>query len=153
MLPEDSPLRGKAAIANTKLAYGLFQEAFATERFAALRAKGARVQRFLCASTSTKDPDYRDVLYVEELIGPDTVNTLPLPTIDAFRDHGEVRASITEDIEGARADLAALPGEGIDLDDVCAKLQTEGVRKFSDSYDALLDGLAEKKAALLAEGV
>ena len=92
------------------------------------------------------------MLYVEELIGPDTVNTLPLPTIDAFRDHGQVRESMTEDMDGARTDLAALRGAGIDMDEVCARLQEEGVRKFSDSFDSLLSSLDAKKDALRPAG-
>ncbi len=152
MLPADSPLRGRIAVANTKLAYDLFRETFASDRFRQLRDRGARVQRFLCASTSTKDPDYRDVLYVEELIGPDTINTLPLETIDAFRDHGRAAQTITEDLDAARADLAALEEAGIDLNEVCRELQTVGVDKFAKSYDSLLAALAAKSDEILTCG-
>jgi transaldolase len=121
-------LRGKAAIANAKLAYRRFQEIFGGERFTALRARGARVQRPLWASTSTKNPEYRDVIYVEELIGPDTVNTMPLATVHAFADHGEVTRTVDADLDGARADLAALEQVGIELARVT---QQRGVRGTS----------------------
>jgi transaldolase len=152
MLPEASPLLGKAAIANTRLAYELFQAAFASERFERLAEKGARVQRFLCASTSTKDPEYRDVLYIEELIGPNTVNTMPLATIDAFRDHGHARVTITENVDEARAQTGFLAEEGIDIDEVCVQLQEEGVQKFADSFDSLMTTLAAKKEELAPTG-
>ncbi len=148
MLPAEHRLRGRIAVANTKLAYRLFEETFGSERFAALEERGARRQRFLCASTSTKDPDYSDVLYVEELIGPHTVNTMPLKTLDAFRDHGHPRESITAGIEQAEADLEALEDAGVDLAAVCEDLQVEGVEKFADSYDALLETLGDKRTAL-----
>jgi len=149
-LPEGSPLRGKIGIANTRLAYRTFRDAVAGDRFGRLRAKGARVQRFLCASTGVKDPDYRDVTYVEELIGPDTVNTLPAATLDAFRDHGRARPSMTEDIEGAEAQLRALEEHGIDLAQVCRELTVEGVQKFADSFDHLTETLAKKRQEALA---
>ncbi len=112
------------------------------------RARGARIPRLLSASTSTKHPAYRDVLYVEELIGPDTVNTVPPETLEAFIDHGQVRASLPEDIEQAEAALAALARLGIDLKAVTRELEEEGVRKFAESYDQLLAGLDEKRRAL-----
>jgi len=137
-------LRGKAAVANAKLAYRRFLEIFHGERFAPLAARGARVQRPLWASTSTKNPDYSDVLYVDELIGPETVNTLPVATMDAFRDHGHVRTKVTEDVEAAEATLADLAGLGVDYDAVTAELQVEGVAAFAASFDQLLAALETK---------
>ncbi len=139
--PAALDLRGKAAIANSKLAYRRFEELFGGEAFAPHVARGARVQRPLWASTSTKNPAYRDVMYVEELVGPDTVNTLPVATLEGFRDHGVVRASLREDLEGAEqvfADLAAL---GVDIDAVTEELQVEGVAAFAASFDQLLAAL------------
>ena len=130
-------LRGKAAVANAKLAYRRFQEIFHDGRFAEQAARGARVQRPLWASTSSKNPAYRDVVYVEELIGPDTVNTLPVVTLEAFRDHGEPRASITEGLDAAEAAMAALAEIGIDMDAVTDRLQTDGVAAFAASFDQL----------------
>jgi transaldolase len=143
-------LQGKAAIANARLAYRLFQAQFAGPRWAGLAAKGARVQRPLWASTSTKNPAYRDVIYVEELIGPDTVNTLPPATLEAFRDHGEVRASVTEDVAGAERTLAALEANGVSLEAVTETLLQEGLAAFEQSFVTLLAGLARKRAALAA---
>lgn len=141
-------LRGKAAIANARLAYRLFTERFAGPRWQQLEARGARVQRPLWASTSTKNPAYRDVLYVEELIGPDTVNTLPPATIEAFRDHGVVSRTIDRDLEGATRHLAALAELGIDLPAVTDALLTEGLAAFARSFDTLLAGLERKVASL-----
>lgn len=137
---------GKAAIANAKLAYSRFQEVFGGERFAKLRAAGARVQRPLWASTSTKNPAYRDVVYVEELIGPDTVNTMPLKTVEAFADHGVARRTVDADLDRAKAELKALADAGIDLDQVTRDLQLEGVEKFVLPFRALLHSLEEKLA-------
>lgn len=137
-------LFGKAAIANAKLAYLRFQEVFGQERFARLRERGAQVQRPLWASTSTKNPEYRDVIYVEELIGPATVNTMPLATVLAFADHGEVRRSVDDDVEGAREDLRGLSSLGIDLDRVTNDLQVEGVKKFVVPFRDLLRVIGEK---------
>lgn len=145
-------LQGRIAVANAKLAYARFQELSAGAEIAGLLAKGARVQRPLWASTSTKNPAYRDVLYVETLIGPHTVNTLPPDTLEAFLDHGEARSSIGEDIARARADLAALPGLGIDLDAVTAELEREGVAAFQDAWDKLLAGVREKCDQLASVG-
>lgn len=139
-------LLGKAAIANAKMAYSRFQEIFGGERFAKLRAAGARVQRPLWASTSTKNPAYRDVLYVEELIGPDTVNTMPLKTVEAFADHGVVRRTVDADLDRAKAELKALAEAGIDLDRVTHDLQVEGVEKFVLPFRSLLAALEEKLA-------
>ena len=141
-------LQGKAAIANAKMAYRLFQASFAGPRWAPLAAKGARVQRPLWASTSTKNPAYRDVIYVEELIGPDTVNTLPPATLEAFRDHGHVRASVTEHVAEAERALAALEAHGVSLQAVTDTLLAEGLASFEQSFVTLLSGLARKRAAL-----
>jgi transaldolase len=137
-------LGGRAAIANAKLAYRRFRGIFASERFARLRDKGAQVQRPLWASTSTKNPEYRDVVYVEELIGPDTVNTMPLATVEAFADHGEVERTVDRDVDGAKSELAALADAGVDLNEVTRRLQSEGVDKFVDSYRSLIRTVQEK---------
>ena len=142
-------LRGKAAIANARMAYHLFTERFRGERWERLAAKGAMVQRPLWASTSTKNPAYRDVLYVEQLIGPHTVNTLPPATIEAFRDHGVVARTVDMGIEAAQADIAALEQVGISIQDVTAQLLQEGVASFQRSFDTLLAGLSRKTASLV----
>jgi transaldolase len=146
-------LQGRAAIANAKKAYALFAERFSGPRWDALVAKGARVQRPLWASTSTKNPAYRDVIYVEALIGPDTVNTLPPATLEAFRDHGETARTVDADLDAATADLAALAGAGIDLDAVTAQLLAEGLASFAKSFETLLAGLEAKRAQLAHAGV
>jgi transaldolase len=143
-------LRGKAAIANARLAYQSFKRIFGDQRFTDLAAHGARVQRPLWASTSVKDPAYPDLLYAEALIGRDTVDTLPRETLEAFRDHGKVADTIEHDLDGARAALAGLPGVGIDLKQVTDQLEKEGVDKFQQSFDALLKGIVDKRAAMLA---
>jgi transaldolase len=148
--PEGVALRGKIAIANAKLAYQRFRETFYGEPFAALRRKGARVQRPLWGSTGTKNPTYSDVLYIEELIGPDTVNTVPPKTLAAFRDHGQVRDTLQADIAQAKTDIALLGNLGIDLNDVTEKLQNEGVDAFAASYDKLLGTLKAKRQNVLA---
>jgi transaldolase/glucose-6-phosphate isomerase len=130
---------GKVAIANGKLTYEAYQRIFSTPRWKALAAKGAHTQRVLWASTSTKNPNYRDVLYVEELIGPDTVNTAPPATIDAFRDHGKARQSLTEDLDGARKTMADLAAVGISMKEVTDKLTADGVKQFADAFDKLLE--------------
>jgi len=129
---------GKVAIANGKLTYEAYQRIFSTPRWNALAAKGAQTQRVLWASTSTKNPKYRDVIYIEELIGPDTVNTVPPATLDAFRDHGKPRQSLTEDLDGARKTMADLAGVGIVMKDVTDKLTADGVKLFADAFDTLL---------------
>jgi transaldolase len=149
-------LLGKAAIANAKMAYDQFLHVFATDRFMQLATQGtatngARKQRPLWASTSTKNPSYRDVLYIEELIGPDTVDTTPPQTLDAFRDHGKPRLSITEAVGQAAKDLAALEALGIHTSTVTAELEVEGVKSFSDSMTALLKTIEERRAGALAE--
>jgi transaldolase len=141
-------LQGKAAIANAKMAYRLFRELFSGPRWDALAAKGARYQRPLWASTSTKNPAYRDVLYVEELAGPDTVNTLPPATLNAFRDHGEARQAVDTHLEDAVKTVAALEGVGISLQDVTEKLLRDGLASFQKSFDSLLGGLEKKTASL-----
>ena len=142
-------LQGKLAIANAKLAYQHYLATFAGERWDFLVGKGARPQRCLWASTSTKNPAYRDVLYVEELIGPDTVNTMPIETVRAFQDHGEIRgATLLEGIGAAKQLLADLAEAGVDYDDVVETLEAEGVQKFADSFGELLEGIAAKSGAL-----
>lgn len=138
-------LRGKIAIDNARLAYAAFEETFRGDRFTALAAHGAKVQRPLWASTSTKNPAYPDIYYVDALIAPQTVNTLPPETIDAFRDHGDPRVRIHDDLDRARERLTALASVGIDIADVTRELEEEGVRKFADSYDQLLESIAEKQ--------
>src|ERR1700676_1563832 len=129
---------GKVAIANGKLTYEAYQRIFSSPRWKALAAKGAQTQRVLWASTSTKNPNYRDVLYIEELIGPDTVNTVPPATLEAFRDHGKPRQSLTEDLDGARKTMADLASVGIVMKDVTDKLTIDGVKLFADAFDTLL---------------
>jgi transaldolase len=142
-------LRGKLAIANAKLAYEHYQQAFSGPRWAFLAGKGAWPQRCLWASTSTKNPEYRDVMYVEELIGPETVDTMPLETIAAFQDHGDVRGdTVLEDVPGAHALFDEIARVGVDYDDVTLTLELEGVQKFADSFDELLDGVRSKRGAL-----
>lgn len=132
-------IRGKIAIANAKLTYKKYQELFGGPRWKALAAKGAQTQRLLWASTSTKNPKYRDVIYVEELIGADTVDTIPPATFDAFRDHGKLRASLTEDVETARETMENLGKAGISMKDVTDKLLVDGVKLFADAFKQLLD--------------
>jgi len=132
---------GKIAIANGKLTYEAYQRIFSAPRWKALAAKGGQTQRVLWASTSTKNPNYRDVIYVEELIGPDTVDTAPPATIDAFRDHGKPRLSLTEDLDGARKSMADLAAVGIAMKDVTDKLTADGVKSFADAFNTLLDAV------------
>jgi transaldolase len=143
-------LRGKLAIANAKLAYEAYGEIFSGERWGRLAAAGASPQRCLWASTSTKNPNYRDVLYVEELIGPDTVNTMPLETIRAFQDHGKVARTLDQGLPEARRVFAELARLGVDYDDLTYTLEREGVEKFAQSYDELLDGVRAKRGELAA---
>lgn len=144
-------LRGKLAIANAKLAYQHYQQAFSGERWDFLAAKGANTQRPLWASTSTKNPEYRDVMYVEELIGPNTVNTMPEETIRAFQDHGDVRGdTVTKGMGKARKLLGQLAEVGVDYDDITETLELEGVQKFADSFEELLDGVRSKRGQLAA---
>lgn len=145
---EARALRGRIAVANAKLAYDRFREYFHGEAFAALRARGARVQRPLWGSTGTKNKAYSDVLYVDELIGPETVNTLPMATLDAFRDHGHVRTTLSDGLDRARADIARLPGLGIDLAAITERLQEDGIVAFTASFENLLASLDAKRAQL-----
>jgi transaldolase len=146
-----SDLQGQLAVANAKLAYQHYLDVFYDDRWAYLAGKGARPQRCLWASTSAKNPAYRDVIYVEELIGPDTVNTMPLETVHAFQEHGEVKqGSLLQGIDEANALLADLAGAGVDYDDVVATLEAEGVQKFADSFEELLDGIRAKAGSLAA---
>ena len=142
-------LRGKAAVANARLAYRLFKERFSGDRWERLAARGAMVQRPLWASTSTKNPAYRDVIYVEQLIGPKTVNTMPPATMDAFRDHVIIARTVDSNVAQAEADLASLEAVGISLEQVTAQLLTEGVASFQRSFDTLLAGLSRKTASLV----
>ena len=141
-------LEGKAAIANARLVYQDFKRIFHAPRFETLKHSGAHVQRPLWASTSTKNPAYRDVLYAEELIGPDTVDTMPLETIENFRDHGNVRMSVEDNIQQARDELAELETIGIHYDQVTKQLQDEGVQKFADSFHELFKGIESKKQTI-----
>ena len=148
--PEALELRGKGAVAQGKLAYQIFQRAFSGHRWETLKAQGAVVQRPLWASTSTKNPAYPDTLYVDELIGPDTVNTLPEATIEAFADHGQLARRVDADLDQAQAAWRDLAEVGVDLDDVAAKLEREGVSSFQKSFDELLAALETKTAELRA---
>jgi transaldolase len=143
-------LKGKLAVANAKLAYQRCQELFSGSRWEALEAKGARAQRCLWASTSTKNPDYRDVLYVEDLIGPETVNTMPEETIEAFQDHGDVALTLEADLDEAKQVFERVAEAGVDYDDVVATLEREGVDKFADSFRELLDGVKAKRGELVS---
>ena len=146
-----SALKGKAAIANAKLAYQLFLERFSSDRWKVLAAKGARVQKPLWASTSTKNPAYRDVMYVEQLIGPRSINTMPPQTIEAFRDHGVVKRSVDDRVVEARGALDQLEKLGISMKDVTDKLLVEGLASFQKSFDSLIAGLERKREVVIAK--
>jgi transaldolase len=148
--PEALALRGRAAVANAKLAYELFTQRFSGPRWEALAAKGAQVQRPLWASTSTKNPDYPDLLYVDTLIGPHTVNTLPEATIAAFEDHGTVARTLDSDLEEAHQVIEGLARAGVDFADVGRVLEDEGVAAFAKSFDELIQALTDKANALSA---
>jgi transaldolase len=137
-------VRGQVAISSAKAAYQIYKEIFGNNRFKKLADKGARVQRLLWASTSTKNPDYSDVKYIEPLIGSDTVNTVPLETIDAYRDHGDPKSRLEQDVEEANWIMARLPELGINIDKVTGQLEDEGVRKFNEPFDKLMETLQEK---------
>jgi transaldolase len=143
-------LKGKLAVANAKLAYQNYEEIFSGERWEALAAKGATPQWCLWASTSTKNPEYRDVLYVDELIGPDTVNTMPRETIEAFQDHGVVELTLEKDLDEARRVFEQIAEAGVDYADVTDTLEREGVQKFIDSFTELMEGIASKRGQLAA---
>jgi transaldolase len=139
-------VHGQVAIASAKTAYQIYKEIFGNNRFKKLADKGARVQRLLWASTSTKNPDYSDVKYVEPLIGPDTVNTVPLEIIDAYRDHGDPKSRLEQNVEEARWVMARLPELGVSIDKVTGQLEDEGVRKFDEPFDKLMETLIKKSS-------
>ena len=146
--PEALALRGRAAVAQAKLAYELFRERFSGERWEALAARGARLQRPLWASTSTKNPDYPDLLYVDTIIGPDTVNTMPEATLDAFDGHGTVARTVDDGVGEARAHLERVDALGVDIADVARVLEEEGVAAFAKSFDEMVSALEAKAATL-----
>jgi len=146
--PDD--VKGKLAVANAKLAYQRYKELHSGARWEALEAKGARKQRCLWASTSTKNPAYSDVLYVDDLIGPETVNTMPEETIDAFQDHGDVALTLEADLDEAKQVFERVAAAGVDYDDVVVTLEEEGVQKFSDSFRELLEGVKAKRGELVS---
>jgi transaldolase len=152
LLPDGSPLRGKAAVANAKMAYQRYLEIVDDPRWKALESHGATRQRPLWASTGTKNPEYSDVLYVESLIGPETVNTMPDQTVEAFQDHGKVERTVDRDLDGAREVLRQLKDAGIDLDDVTHKLEVEGVKSFSDSFDSLIETISGRLSGVGERG-
>ena len=143
-------LLGKIAIANAKVAYGHFVNLFGSEQFGKLKEQGARPQRLLWASTGVKNPDYSDVLYVEELIGPDTVNTLPPATMKAFQDHGVAEARLTRELAQAHKDISALSDLGISLNDITDNLERDGISSFAEAFDRLLAVLAEKRSSVVS---
>ena len=143
-------LLGRAAVANSKLAFNDFQQTFNSERFTRLKERGAMVQRLLWGSTSTKNPNYSDLLYVEDLIGPDTVNTMPQATLDTYLDHGTARSTLGQGLEEAKQTIEKLEAAGISMKQVTDQLLAEGVKAFADSFDKLLANIEEKKANLIA---
>jgi transaldolase len=147
--PRAKALKGQIGIANAKIAYQHYKEFFQSERWEHLAEKGAQIQRVLFGSTGTKNPEYSDVMYMDQLIGPDTINTAPPKTLKAFLDHGTVALTLERDLEEARARLAELAELGIDLEDVTREVLMEGVEKFAEPYDALIKTLAEKKKHLV----
>ncbi|MDA0735130.1 MAG: transaldolase [Chloroflexi bacterium] len=145
-----SGLMGQAAVANAKLAYRAFQETFGSERFAELQAKGARVQRPLWASTGTKNEAYSDVLYVDTLIGPNTVNTMPDATLEAFLDHGQVTEAVTQGVAEAEQAIKSLESAGVSMSGVTSKLLADGVKAFADSFDQLMGNIEGKRSKLMS---
>lgn len=143
-------LLGEVAIASAKKAYEIYKEVFGSNRFKALEAKGAQKQRVLWASTSTKNPDYRDVKYVEALIGENTINTLPLETIEAFSDHGNAESLLEDNMDQANSVLQKLKENGIDIDQVTQQLEDEGIEKFNQPYDKLMEAIEKQKAQTVA---
>ena len=141
-------VHGQVAVSSAKAAYQIYKDIFGHDRFKRLAGSGARVQRLLWASTSTKNPDYSDVKYIEDLIGPDTVNTAPLETLDAYRDHGEPKARLERDVKEARWVLERLAELGISIDEVTRQLEDEGVEKFNQPFDKLLETLAQKSSRI-----
>ena len=151
-LPEDSPLRGKIAIANAKIAYAdVFQQVFAGERWERLQAAGANVQRPLWASTGVKNPAYPKTLYIDTLIGPDTVNTVPDAALDAFREGGTPGTTVTENVDEARRQLAELAEQGIDLDEITRQLEDDGIKQFAKAYDGMIEAIASKGQKVSAD--
>ena len=138
--------RGQVAVASAKMAYQIYKEIFVSDRFRKLADQGARVQRLLWASTGTKNPDYSDVKYVETLIGPDTVNTVPVETLNAYRDHGVPKASLEKDVAEAARVLKRLPELGISIDKLTQQLEDEGVKKFDEPFDKLMETLTKKSS-------
>jgi transaldolase len=145
----NTEIQGKIAIDNARIAYSRFREIFSSERWKKLATAAARVQRPLWASTSSKNPAYPDTLYVDNLIGPDTVNTLPPATLDDFLDHGKVATTVETDVDGARMRMAEVAELGIDLDAITNKVLDDGVKSFAKSFDALLGSITEKQEKLL----
>jgi len=143
-------LKGEVAIASAKKAYEIYQEVFTGERFKALEAKGAQPQRLLWASTGTKNPEYSDVKYVEALIGENTVNTVPVATLDAFRDHGKAESHLADDPDKAGEVLNGIQEAGIDIDQVTRQLEDEGIEKFNKSYDKLMEAVEKEKKQTVA---
>jgi transaldolase len=139
-------VHGQVAISSAKAAYQIYKQIFGSNRFKKLAGKGARVQRLLWASTSTKNPDYSDIKYIESLIGPDTINTIPLVTINAYRDHGDPKLRLEQDIKEANWIMAQLPELGINIDEVTHKLEDEGVKKFDEPFDKLMETLIKKSS-------
>ena len=150
-MPHRKDLIGKTAIANAKVAYRDFQRSFSSKRFATLKSVGAKVQRPLWASTSTKNPDFSDVLYVEELIGSDTVTTMPDATLEAYNDHGFPQATIEKGVDEAIAHLNFIRNSGINLNEITDLLVEAGVKQFSDSFDNLIHNISTKRKSLLTE--
>jgi transaldolase len=147
--PKADALKGRIGIANAKIAYQHFKDAFLSERWQRLEEKGAHLQRVLYGSTGTKNPDYSDVMYVENLIGPNTVNTIPPKTLEAFLYHGTVALTLESDLDEARTQLNDLAALGLNLDEVTQELLDEGVNKFAESYDKLINTITEKKETLV----
>jgi len=141
-------VHGQVAIASAKMAYQIYKEIFGSDRFKKLAYKDARVQRLLWASTSTKNPDYSDVKYIESLIGLDTINTVPPETIDAYRDHGDPKSRLNQDVKEAAWIMERLPELGINLDKVTQQLEDEGVKKFNEPFDKLMEALAQHNTGL-----
>jgi transaldolase len=148
--PEAKSLKGKIGTANAKMAYQRFKEIFHSPRWSHLEDRGARLQKVLYGSTGTKNPEYSDVMYVENLIGPDTINTIPRETLEAFMDHGKVALTLEENLDEARAQLGQLAELGIELEEIGQELLDDGIQKFIDPYDSLINGIKDKSAELIA---
>jgi transaldolase len=140
-----SELKGEVAIASAKKAYQIYKEVFNSERFKSLQAKGAKRQRVLWASTSSKDPSFSDVKYVEALIGNETINTIPIETLDAFNDHGQIASRLEDNMDEANSVMAQLNARGININMITQKLEDEGIEKFNKAYDKLLEAIEKKQ--------